>query len=830
MRSLLLFLTCAASFFVLAISEQPLVSTYSGINASATKHTEPLHVQLIDSVQLSPKDRKQLRFRFNQRIHVPGEIPSASMLDAIRIVPELDCRWFFPAPDTLACDAALPQEALYRIDINTRFTALEQQLAAPAHYEFHAGAWHLELHLPEILHVAALESHLLLTVDNRWSDEQLAQLEWRSPSGMTTPVTMKLLGESRNEETAYTFYTLSLTAEASGVYQLVLPAGLTPYQQAERIVWQGHIYQQPTLLGWYCWQLDENARQNLAYHAIDPVNNHCPPSNLALRFIGEITPVEGRSGWYQPAPLRSQFISGPEAVAAEFPNPDGSRYLHLHLTGQSDYQFHLSEQLFEAEDIRMTTNAAIPLWQLASRSNDEPGPTLIHWPDEVWHQHYQKVNTFELDGEQLTRLSDEPLLIPRLHTQQSAKLNLLFQWQHFSKAAEFQQWMNALWQDQPLVSILSWQSARQLMPDLSTEQTKPELWHNTPWLNPKPDANFGQHSAFFSPEQIAQSGLYPYRIGDGQRQVQHWLQRPAFNLEVLQLGDVLIRLSDWQNQPKPDTKMYRICPGQSSPFALGQTDQHGLLLLTAEALQAVPGVSAKAPCWLWAEAAEGMAAIPLPKAAVVQTLHAWLVTSQPAYQQGDDVELMTVLRQRSPQGLIAPTDVSQLAIELHSFSGSLLQRLPLQDANDTGWYHQTLPASWFPEAGYYRLSLRQGATQLESTTIQIARFELPLYRIDSTLTAMSAAGEHSQLELSMQSMSGQGLVSTIRIEGRWEPASLHRQPWLPKGYNFSDQSRYPTPDSKSWSLQTDHNGSLVQEFGLPESITLSQGAPAYYKV
>lgn len=796
----------------------------SEASAPMLGETKVLRTQLIDTYQLDNKNHLQLRIRFNQSIHRPGETPTSAMLDAISITPDIDCRWFFPNSETLACDAVLPQEAVYRIDIETTFSALGQLLAAPARHEFHAGAWKLELDLPQMLYVAALEHPKLLFADNRWPAEQLARMEWRSPGGISTPVAMEPTAISNNEATAFK---LSLTAEESGVYQLVLPAGLTPAQHAERIVWQGHIYQQPKLLGWYCWQLDENDQQKLAYHPIEPTSNNCPPSKLALRFIGDIQFFEQSTGLSQQATLSSQFVSGPEALAAYFPHSDGSWYLHLYLAGHSDYQFHLSRQLPDMNDLRISTNPAEPLWQLATQALDETGPTLIHWPDEAWHKHYKKTNAIEINGVQETLLVEKPLLIPRLHTQRSAQLNLLLQWQHLSKASEFQEWMNAIWQEQPFTSPLFWQNAQQLLPALSSHQTNPTLWHHTQWLNPQDDHKFSQHSAFFQPEHINQSGLYPYRIGDTQRQVQHWLQRPAYNLQLVHVGDLLVRLSDWQDKPKQGASLYRVCPGQNGPLPLGQTDKHGLLLLTAATLQPGPGVSAKAPCWLWAEATEGMATIPLPKPAVVKPLHGWFKTSQPVYQQGDDVELMTILRQRSPQGLIAPTDVSELTVELMTSSGSVLQRWSLQPANDNGWYHKTLPASWFPSAGYYRLHLLQGSRQLESTMIQIARFELPLYRLDSTLTAWAAAGEKSQFELTMQSMTGLGLVSDVRIEGLFRPATLHRQPWLPAGYNFSDHGNYPRPENTNWSLQTDKHGLLRETFGLPDTINISQGAPAY---
>lgn len=792
--------------------------------ANQQDNQTPLTVKISHHSSTDDSNQHQLLLRFNQQIHLPGELPDLAMLGAISITPALNCRWFFPSSNTLACDTQIPAEANYHVNVNIGFKALGKQLAAPANLKFTAGSWPLQLDLPQNLHIDLLASPTIFIADERWRDEQLAKIQWRSPSGTLVPVKLQPLGDSHKGKRAFL---LSLSATETGIYQLLLPKALTASQQTDRIIWQGHIYQQATYLGWYCWQLNENTEPNLSYQAIDPLKNTCPPSNLALRFVGELSAVTERSGWYQPAPLSGQLATGPAAVAAEFPNPDGSRYLHLYLAGLSAYQFYLSKQLSQATDIQFTTNTAVPMWQLASRTNDEPGPTLIHWPDEIWHQHFEKINLIEVKGEKLLRFDDKPLLTPRLHTQQSDKLNLLLQWQHFSKAAEFQTWLSALWQNQPMVSPLSWQSAGQLFPELSAKQSKPELWRNTPWLNPTSDADFSQHSAFFTPEQIAQSGLYPYRLGDSDQQVQHWLQRPAFNLEVLQLGDLLIRLSDWQNQAKSGASLYRVCPGQSSPLALGQTDQHGLLLLTDAALQPTPGVDPKAPCWIWAEAAEGMATIPLPKRAELKPLHGWFVTSQPVYQQGDNVELMAVLRQRSPQGLIAPTDVSQLTIELRTFSGNMLQRLALGPANNTGWYHKTLPASWFPNAGYYRLSLQQGDTQLESTTIQIARFELPLYRVDSSLTPLSAAGKNSSFQLTMQSMSGQGLANTVRIEGRWQPTALHRQAWLPKGYDFSDNGHYPVPEQSSWLLQTNAQGELTEEFGLPENITISQGAPAY---
>ena len=796
----------------------------SAANTTALSDTKSLKVQLIDTFQLNHESHLQLRLRFNQNIHRPGEIPTAAMLDAISITPDIDCRWFFPNPDTLACDTVLPQEAVYRVDVHTNFNALGQRLTAPAQYEFHAGAWRLELDLPQMRYAKHLEYPVLLFTDNRWSKEQLAKMEWRSPSGTATSLPLELLGLSHDK---INVYKVLLTASESGDYQLVLPADLNQHYKADRIIWQGHIYQQPKLFGWYCWQFDENSEKNIAYLPIKPASNNCPPSKLALRFIGDINFFDQKAGGYHQAPLGEQFVSGSNALAATFPSSDGSSYLHLYLAGNSDYTFHFSNLIAKEQDINITTNLAEPLWQLANSSDTKLDPTIIHWPDEAWHQHYNKVNIIDIDGVEEPLLTDEPLLIPRIHTQQSSQRNLLLQWQHLNKVSEFQHWMNAIWQDQPFVSPLYWQNAEQLFPTTSSYQINPQIWQNTQWLNSQDDHKFSQHGAILQPQQIAQSGLYPYRIGDAHRQVQHWLQRPAFNLELFQVDDLFVRLSDWQDQAKPSASIYRVCPGQTSPALLGQTNKQGLLHVPANILQTGASVSPKAPCWIWAQATEGMATFPLPKRKAAKPLHGWFITNQPAYQQGDDVELMAILRQRSPQGLIAPTDVNDLAIELKTYSGKVLQRWSIQSINDNGWYHKTLPASWFPLAGYYNLHLLQGTKQLESTTIKIARFELPLYRLDTTLSEWSAAGEKSQFELTMQSMTGQGLVSDVRIEASWRPEAMHRLPWLQHEYNFSDDGNYPKPDKKSWSLQTDSHGLLKHAIGLPENIDIKQGAPAY---
>ncbi|MCB5228032.1 hypothetical protein JAO78_014555 [Alishewanella sp. 16-MA] len=847
-----IFITACLSVSLLSCTKWP---SHTASVIDNTPSVEP-SLALLDfkTLLLNETGLMQVQFRFNQALHTPGQLPLAKLTEAIEFQPELSCRWHFPEPSVLACDSQVATEQQVTVTLTERLMALNARLASPVTQHFSAGAFLLEVEgLSAFIRQSSFNHAHLLKVDPRWSEAQLAQLQLRLPSGKVRPTA--LTGGHYYPENQYRYQEISLETDETGEHQLFLPAGVSQPNAPERIIWQGEVFTQNRFLGWYClaepsqtamtYTADQSEERQ--YRAIDPRHTDCPPQQLALRMLLAEPVAKDFFADHNEGigPLAEHWVTGPYAEGNISREADGATLLHLYLSALASYQFQLTAIFPEATNLTFNTNAATPFWQMSKQ--DAQNALMLPWPEQAWQQHYAKKRTAfitQTDEALASSIAEKPKAVPEVLSQQSQSFDLTLYYQHFTSATAFQTWLNNLWQGIPPRKVERYGNEHSLFPALTAAELAAHFNTQQPWQSAVNDEHFAARSPLFSGETLAQSGVYVYQLADNTgKAVQNWLQRAAFNLQIFQAGDLVVQVTNWQQQPQAEVAISRLCLGQATPLLLGHTDPAGRLALPKHQLTQGLAAPEYAHCWIWSQQQNFIAITPLYLDEEEAVPQVWLASSQPVYQPGQSAEIMLLLRQQSAEGLAAPASLSdyQLTLKRH---GQQLLSWPLTsalsesattpfvtiakiNANPEAFYHYHLPAALIKHAGSYNVSLLKQDRVLKSHYFEVKPLRLPLYRLDTAHPEYVTPKQSAALTLSVSSMTGVPIQTELQHEASWRPLRYHYESSFPKEYRFDDEGDYPTPAKVISPYTTNENGQLSIPLQLPAGITVSHGAPAY---
>lgn len=781
--------------------------------ASTESKLQLLDWQLNQPQQLyNAQPNLQLVLRFNQPLHIPGASVAAAQLAAIQISPQLPCVWSYPDTKTLACAVENPAEGEYQLQISADFKGEQAVLAENITLSFAAGGKQLSMEHPRKFVLDASLNQVELYGAN-WNDTELTALQWRLPSGEKQPVHILKIKRPHDDpdyETADLAYvSIKSVFTTAGDYQLLQPERISADGQKlrERELWRGSAYTKPRLLSWYC----NDGKRDWIDHPRDPRKDQCATNQWVLDKVGNFAEDIEASWPLGFAPARYFIDDSPTpapVLVAPIPHPKDDGFMwQFQLAGQHQYRFLLNELDGQSETISFTTQKAATMWTISTSSHHlARDPLVIPWPEVALNYRQQQLKAIEINADTRNEPYEFRLGMPNILSQQEHGIELSLWQRRFYSAGELQAGLNAWWQtakgaeDVDVVQEIPAQAWLQ-----------PALWQQSKFTANK-QPKFAHHETpLLSEDNRPYLAWYQLKTEDGA--ISGTVQQAAFNLQMLNHSNHWLQVFDWMQQPVADAVVEQVCPSQPKALLLGHTNALGQLLLE------LPAKSQH--CWLWVSKAAHHAAIALPEQSHNAQSHneqvpqvvAHMSSNKPMYLPGEPVHILTILRQRSSEGVKAPEDTSALIWQLTDRSNNTVQQWPMPASTQTGLFSFEIPAEMLQKQGGYQVALLDKNREVERVNFIVQSYELPLFTMKLT-SASEHFGDSVPVSVQLESFTGQTLANAkVAFSAQWLVRTYYSSKF--REVNFGDDTPFEELPSTNLSLSTDSKGQLSHTFTAP---------------
>lgn len=733
----------------------------------------------------------QLTLHFDQALHRPGDVPTASQQQAVAITPALACQWSFPAPDVLSCVAKVQAGATYQVSVSPSFSALGQALTKPTSYQFTVPEHKILVMAP---HEPWLERGQPLTFNVRTAtaelDQQVAELELIDPQGHSQRVKGELVdNQYRRDDTPF-MRRYQLTPTTNGVYRLVKP---TRAGQTAQELWRDELRMGPRVLAVECLASGNH------YEPLQPtsIGYRCASGvySVELNVAPDQSPDEAtKTGDYlamlvnalQADKSNSTLLVGGPAI---WQPQNRGELLNFMIAADRDYQLDLTQLRSHGQP-----------YQDAKRYNlrTDGATTAPWWPDFAQHL--------------VQRVED-----PRHAGLYAGANQAQLQWQAIHQAAAWQDWLNRAWQGQSIASQQVYVYRHPADDKVPLLANNPALWQQRPWQGAAARDEVFTYQPLLPAKQAG--GLYPVRLTQGADAAVGLLQRAAFDIALIDDAVWILKATSFGGDALAGVQFSAICPSFKAPVMLGQTDSSGYLALTpaqvtalVQQLDLTQYPEAAKQCWLWGQHGEQVSALAIKDLSAAPNQHTavWLSTTQPMYQAGDDVELLVLQRERRGAAL------TPLNLQVFAPDHQLIAKLPVP-VTATGLAHITLDKQHISLQGSYEAKLLdEHGAYLASQRFTIESRELPGYQVTVQAEEVSHYQQQAHYQLQVQSFTGVPLTGKVRVSQRWRSVSQL------EGKSAQAYSRY------SFDFERDSQPALQQASSEFELTLDAQGRASWY--